>query len=157
VFLILPTETLLQHAEFKALGPDPLVSADYEVEFPTRIRRASGRTVAAALLDQEIIAGVGNPLKCEILFATGLAPTTRVGDLLSSHVERLVAAASNIYRDAATAARRNEPFDYAVYDRAGEPCPKCGADIAVTRSAEETWFCPTCQPPLPTLFSPQSP
>jgi endonuclease VIII len=158
VFLILPTEILLNHADLKTLGPDPLVSPDYPVEFPQRLRRAAGRTVAAALLDQDIVAGLGNPLKCEILFAARLAPATRVGDLLASQIDNLAQLTAKIYRDATAAARRNENFDYAVYDRAGDPCPRCGNDISLDRSAgdHQTWFCPVCQKPPenPTLFTP---
>ena len=151
LFLILPTEILMNHAELKNLGPDPLISTDYEIEFPQRLRRAAGRTVAAALLDQDIVAGLGNPLKCEVLFAAGIAPGMRVGSLLASGVDNLTKIVAKIYTDAVAVARRHEEYDYAVYDRAGEPCPRCGADIAVDRSAGDshhTWYCPQCQKPV---------
>lgn len=152
-FLILPTENLYQHAELRSLGPDPITSPDYTVEFPQRLRQAAGRTLASALLDQEIVAGLGNPLKCEALFAIGAAPGMKVGTLLSSHVEHLCRRLSALLKDAYRAARQGESYDYAVYDRAGEPCPRCGSDIAVERSGadgHETWFCPVCQKPQET-------
>lgn len=150
VFLILPTETLFDHAELSSLGPDPLVSSDYEVEFPQRLKRAVGRTLASALLDQDIVAGVGNPLKCEVLFAAGIAPATRVGALLASGIDQVSQTVARIYAQAVSAARKGHTFDFSVYDRAGEPCPRCGGDIAVDRSAGDnhhTWFCPDCQRP----------
>ena len=150
VFLTLPTETLLSHADLRTLGPDPLTSADYLVEFPQRLRRATNRTVAAALLDQDIVAGLGNPLKCEVLFSAGMAPATRVGALLASGVDQVCRSVADVYAHAVAAARLGEDPEFAVYDRAGEPCPRCGSDIAVDRSAGDghhSWFCPVCQKP----------
>ena len=157
-FLTLTTEHLFTHADLKELGPDPMTSADYAIEFPQRLRRAAARTVGAALTDQHIVAGLGNPLKCEVLFAAGLGGGARVASLLASQVDRLVDITAGLYRDVYSAARRNTPFDYAVYDREGQPCPRCGGDIAVDRTsgnAYPTWFCPLCQKPaeVRTLFT----
>lgn len=157
-FLILPTEHLFSHADLRDVGPDPITSVEYGVEFAQRFRRAAGRGVGAALIDQHIVAGLGNPLKCEVLFAAGLSPGARVGSLLASQVDRLVDITAGLYRDAYAAARRDTAFDYAVYDRQGQPCPRCGIDIAVDRTsgnAHATWYCPACQKPaeVRTLFT----
>src|SRR6185312_13712621 len=84
IFYILPTDKVRAHPEIKALGPDPLASATFYEDFPYRMRQNPGRTVAAALLDQEVIAGLGNMLKCETLYAMRFAPSVRVAALLAS-------------------------------------------------------------------------
>src|SRR4051794_27706723 len=59
IFYILPTDKVRTHPEIKALGPDPLSTSTFYEDFPYRLRQNPGRTVAAALLDQEVIAGLG--------------------------------------------------------------------------------------------------
>jgi endonuclease-8 len=155
LFLTLPTSGLWQHPDLADLGPDPLAaeSADVFVElFLARLRPAAGRTLAAALLDQSIVAGVGNPLKCELLFRVGLAPATRVGELYASQLDLV---ARTLYRMMRLAG--GEGATPHVYDRAGEACGRCHQPIAVDRSGADgrwSWHCPNCQKPQrgPTLF-----
>jgi len=153
LFYILPTATIWRHAEFQPLGPDPL-SAHFVAEyFLARLRAATGRPLAAALLDQTIVAGIGNQMKCEILFEAKLAPATRISDLFSSEMDALggavVRTMKRFYQFHASqleGGRENRSF--AVYDRAGEPCIECGGAIEVDRSAGDghfTWYCPACQ------------
>jgi endonuclease-8 len=166
IFYILPTERVRAHPEIRVLGPDPLSTTTFYDDFPYRLRQFPTRTVAAALLDQETIAGLGNTLKCEILYAMRFAPSLRVRTLLASQVDSL---AQHIVALAATAtnfATKGEPFPYKIYDRAGLPCSTCGTEIGVDRSGQDghlTWYCPTCQtfaeppmpppPPPPSLFT----
>ena len=157
-FLIMPTESLLTHAALRALGPDPLITPTFDIDFPHRLRRAASRTLAAALVDQDIVAGLGPALRSEILFAAGLAPSARVATLLASDIDALTRIVAKTYADATAAARRHQPVDYAVFDRPGQPCPRCGTDIAEDHTgsdAQPLWFCPACQKirETPGLFS----
>ena len=92
LFLILPTDTLHQHPELSTLGPDPLLGPNFADLFAPRLRQAAPRTLASALLDQEILAGLGNALKCELLFELSIAPPTRIATLLASQLDQIAAA-----------------------------------------------------------------
>lgn len=157
IFYILPTERVRAHPEIRVLGPDPLSTTTFYDDFPYRLRQFPTRTVAAALLDQETVAGLGNTLKCEILFAMRFAPGLRVGALLASQIDHLAGSIVGIAATATNYATRAEPFPYRVYDRVGLPCTACGAEITVDRSGQDghlTWYCPACQlmGEEPTLF-----
>jgi endonuclease-8 len=157
IFYILPTAKVWAHPEVQAMGPDPLATATFHDEFPYRLRQAPQRTVAAALLDQETVAGIGNMLKCEILYATRLWPGVKVANLLASQIDFLAGTTVGIVATAATFASKSQPFPYRVYDRAGLPCGICGNEIAVDRCGQDahlTWYCKLCQTvgKEPTLF-----
>jgi formamidopyrimidine-DNA glycosylase len=151
LFLISPTDNVINTSGLKGAGPDPLQRPFAVDDFLQRLRQATTRTVAAGLLDQRIVSGVGNPLKCEILFAARMGPDTRIASLYASDLEKLAHTVDDV------AMRVYEHFTgsvpqaqlYRVYDRAGEPCVVCGAEIAVDRSGSDahwTWYCPACQP-----------
>jgi endonuclease VIII len=147
-FYIVPTEKVRQHPEIRVLGPDPLSSAAFYEEFPYRLRQNPGRTVAAALLDQEIVAGLGNMLKCEILYEMKWTPSVRVGALYASQVEALAKTIVGLTAMATTFAVKGEAYPYQVYDRAGMTCGICRGEIAVDRTGQDnhlTWYCPKCQ------------
>jgi formamidopyrimidine-DNA glycosylase len=157
IFYIVPTEKVRDHPDIRALGPDPLSTVTFYDEFPYRLRQNPGRTVAAALLDQEVVAGLGNVLKCEILYAMRLAPSVRVGALYASQVDHLAGTIVGLAATATTFAEKGQAYPYRVFDRAGMPCGVCRGEIAVDRSGQDghlTWYCPTCQPAgeEPTLF-----
>src|SRR4051812_2047251 len=137
LFYILPTEKVRQHPDIKSLGPDPLASSTFYDEFPYRLRQNPGRTLATALLDQDVVAGLGNSLKCEILFAMRLAPTLRVGSMLASQIDQLAATIVGVAATATTFATQNQPYPYRVFDRAGMACGNCNAPIAVDRSGQD--------------------
>jgi endonuclease-8 len=157
IFYILPTDKVWSHPEVRVMGPDPIATATFHDDFPCRLRQQPNRTVAAALLDQEIVAGLGNMLKCEILFAIRFAPSVRVAVLLASQIDHLAGTIVGIVATATMVATKGQLFPYRVYDRAGLPCTICGTEIAVDRSGQDahlTWYCPKCQPvgTEPTLF-----
>lgn len=158
-FYILPTASVWSHPEMRSLGPDPIATPTFLDDFPYRLRKTPQRTVAAALLDQEVVAGLGNMLKCEILFASRLAAGARVGGLLASEIDRVAHKVVTIVVTATDFAAKNQPFPYRVFDRVGLPCAFCGTEIAVDRSGQDghlTWYCPNCQstgrPEEPLLF-----
>jgi endonuclease-8 len=157
-FYILPTNKVWSHPEIHVLGPDPIGSPAFHDEFTYRLRQHPARTVANCLLDQEIVAGLGNALKCEILFTTRFSPAARIGTLLASQIDRLASSIIAQVATATTFAGKGMPFPYRVYDRAGLPCSVCTAEIAVDRTGQDahlTWYCPTCQPigQEPNLFN----
>ncbi|GAA5143178.1 Fpg/Nei family DNA glycosylase [Nocardioides marinquilinus] len=139
------------------LGPDPL-RADWDAaEAARRLRADPGRPFVSALLDQRLVAGLGNLWVNELAFLTGVSPWTPIGDV---DVDALLARAATALHHSATVpgayqvttglSRRGE--DHWVAGRQRRPCLRCGT---VVRMADEipndpdhrrTWWCPTCQP-----------
>ena len=149
---LLPTaeeEAMLGH-----LGPD-LLGADWdEAEAVRRIGAHPEASIAAALLDQRNLAGVGNLYKAETLFLRGLWPWTpvaRVPDLAGvvGLAQKLVASNRGRWSQTTTGSLRRGETSY-VYGRRAQPCRRCGTAI---RKAEQedrvTYWCPRCQPELP--------
>jgi formamidopyrimidine-DNA glycosylase len=154
--------TTAQHvdelAPLRHLGVDPLnggLAGDYLFGFT----RASRRRIRDLLLDQEIIAGLGNIYANEALFLTGVKPTTRSHRLTRSQVERLAQRIPELlkqairwcgtsfsdYRDADD--RRGSFQEHLrVYDRQGEACRVCANTIKrVALGNRSAFYCPTCQ------------
>jgi len=139
------------------LGPDPL-RADWDpAEAVARLGAEPDRTLAAALLDQRSMAGLGNLWVNELCFLRGASPWTLVGEVDLSAV---VALAARALRHSAlvpgayqvTTGRNRRGEDHWVAGRAGLPCRRCGTPILVTAEVpgdpdrRRTWWCPRCQP-----------
>jgi formamidopyrimidine-DNA glycosylase len=140
------------------LGAEPLAR-----EFTTRTltQRLAGRRapVKSALLDQRVVAGLGNIYADEALWRARIHPLRPAGELDPDEVKTLRAAVrraleagiarqGTTLRDYRTAAgeRGRMQHELKVYGRAGEPCERCGTPIGKTRVAGRgTWFCPACQ------------
>jgi formamidopyrimidine-DNA glycosylase len=115
--------------------------------------------VKGLLLDQSVVAGLGNIYVDEVLFAAGVHPTRRAGTLTLEEIQKIHAAARDILRRAIEL--RGTTFDsyhdafgetgkfqhqLKVFTRAGEPCPECGTEIIKSRVAGRgTHACPSCQ------------
>jgi len=160
---LLPLDAMASHPLFKDLGAEPLsdaLSPAYLME------RASGKAqgLKAFLLDQRVIAGLGNIYACEALFRAGLPPDAEAGALAKGRrgaaaakrlcdaikavlADALLAGGSSIrdYRNADGAGGLfQEKFD--VYGRAGQPCHRCGSSIErKVQQGRSTFFCPRCQ------------
>lgn len=143
------------------LGPDPL-RPDADVE-QVRSRLARSRTpLGAALMDQSVLAGVGNAYRAEILYRHRLDPfqlasalTAEGFDALWRDLVTLMRAGVKANRIVTTLREHRErsrgPASdadrYYVYRRAGLPCRVCGTEVAVTEVAtRRLYWCPTCQP-----------
>ncbi len=155
----LPNQVALDEL-WQPLGPDALsVTADglHEALSGTR------RLVKAALLDQSLVAGVGNIYADEALFAAGISPRRRADTLTPAETARLAAALREVL-DHAVAHGGSTLRDYVtpggdagsyqarhlVYGHAGEPCPRCGGTLtSATLAGRTTVWCPTCQPTRP--------
>jgi len=165
--LALPTLELMPTADETRvrdrLGPDPLRD-DWDLdEAVRRIEAAPDRPLAAALLDQRNLAGLGNLWVNETCFLRGHSPWTPVADVDVAATVRLAAKMLRYGAFGPTPAQVttgvNRPgHEHWVYGRAHEPCRRCGTPIRhagdVARDAERrhTWWCPHCQPgPLDTV------
>jgi endonuclease-8 len=101
------------------------------------------RAIGDVLLDQRVVAGIGNIWKCESLFAAGIDPRARTGSLTHDKLAQLYAAA----HDLMTASVRGDRGAYRVYLQ--HQCTVCGSAIESARLGEPprwTWWCPRCQP-----------
>ncbi|MGE0814277.1 MAG: DNA-formamidopyrimidine glycosylase family protein [Vicinamibacterales bacterium] len=144
-------------AAIAALGPDLVDPALDPGAAAARILASGARPIAAVLLDQRVVAGLGNVLRSEVLFLEGVAPDRAASTLPPEAVARLVArGARELRRNAApTAARRLTTGRLSpdealwVYQRTGRPCRRCGEPI---RSGPDgpggrrVYWCPRCQP-----------
>jgi formamidopyrimidine-DNA glycosylase len=142
--------------ELACLGPEPLEIA--LADFANLLRKRKGRT-KSLLLNQRIIAGIGNIYADEIFFDSRIHPETSVAALSKKNIERLwestrkvlalaVEAKGSSLRDYVDAEGRSGSFQFShkVYDREGEPCTNCGRPIRrITVGGRSTYFCPRCQ------------
>ena len=151
-------ERVDDHPLISRLGPDPF-SEDFSVEYLTG---AFGRkaTIKGLLLDQSVVAGLGNIYVDEVLFATGVHPTRKANTLSREEVRTIYAATRDIlgraiqlrgttfdsYHDAFGEGGKFQ-YQLKVFARAGEPCPVCSTQIVKLRVAGRgTYVCPMCQP-----------
>ncbi|HEX4186834.1 MAG TPA: DNA-formamidopyrimidine glycosylase family protein [Solirubrobacteraceae bacterium] len=131
----------------RALGPDVL-GEDFDMTaFLARLRRDDRtRPIGDALLDQRTLAGVGNLWKAEVCFATGIDPWRPLDAVSDAEAVALATTARELMRQPARDGFSARPR--AVYGRAGQPCPRCGAIIRRRGQWEDnrsTYWCPGCQ------------
>jgi formamidopyrimidine-DNA glycosylase len=140
------------------LGPEPLGSEFSSQYFIDRLHR-SKRQIKAAILDQAVVAGIGNIYADESLFLSGIQPNTNTSDLSEPKIKALRLAIIKVLQDSIEAGGttfsnylnvQGTNGNYAglawVYNRQGEPCRQCGTIIIKTRAAGRgTHYCPSCQ------------
>jgi endonuclease-8 len=141
---VLRAEALRRDPVLARLGPD-ILGPDFDVErIANSLAGAADRGLGDALLDQHLVAGIGNIFKSEACFAAHLDPWQKVGDLLNEQLRHVVQAAHDLMREAVDDGRQ----DRAVYKRAGRPCPRCGTPIRSRGQGDAnrtTYWCPSCQ------------
>lgn len=128
------------------LGPDILAPDFDAAPVVDSLLSARERSVGDALLDQALVAGIGNIFKSEACFAARQDPWQSMADLSEGRLRRVVQAAHELMRDAVDHGRRPS----AVYRRAGRPCPSCATPIASRGQGDAnriTYWCPVCQAP----------
>ena len=153
-------DELERHPLLAGIGPEPLDDGFTGAALAARL--AGKRTpIKAALLDQRVVAGLGNIYVCESLFHAGLSPRRMASTVRRRRAGRLVAAVREVLH-AAIEAGGSSLRDYvqpsghlgyfqhrfAVYNRAGEPCPGCDCGGAIRRIAQagrSTFYCPRRQ------------
>ena len=150
-----------RHPALTSLGPD-LLRPDFE---PTlafdRFRARPEAEIAEALLDQRIMAGVGNVFKSEILFIEQVNPWTRVSAIAPEQLRSIIATAQRLLLMNKTPGRPQRITTRGdgaargaslwVYGRLNRPCARCGTPIRVLRQGtlnRPTYWCPRCQPAL---------
>lgn len=123
------------------LGPDIMADPPDLDAMVARMRRGDPhRELGDVLLDQRLVAGIGNLWRAEALYAAGVSPWTPLARLDDVALRRLLETASGAMR-----AGRSERM---VYRRAGLPCRRCGTPIAARRqgdAARTAYWCPSCQ------------
>ncbi len=140
------------------LGPDPF-SADFSVEYLVRQLKNRQRSIKTALLDQALVAGVGNIYADEALFLSGIRPETLCADLQVDQISRIrtsiiqvlqasIEAGGTTFSDFLNVQGVNGNYGGVawVYGRTGEPCRVCGTSIQRFKLAgRSSHFCPKCQ------------
>lgn len=128
------------------LGPDLLADETEVAAVVERMRRGDqSRLVGEALLDQRVVAGIGNMWLAEMLWAARLSPWSSVADVTDDDLTEALELARRRMR--ASVAGERPPR--AVYRRAGRGCPRCGAPIESRGLGEQnrtSYWCPACQP-----------
>ena len=155
---LVPTQSLAGWPPFAAMGPEPL-GEDFDGAYLQRALAGRAAPVKALLLDQRIVAGLGNIYVCDALNLAGIAPRRAGGRIGRPRLDRLVESVKLVLR-AAIAAGGSSLRDYVqpngelgyfssdwrVYGREGKSCPACGATIRRrVDSGRSTFHCPSCQ------------
>lgn len=161
---LLETRALPVHPVLSRQGPD-LVDPDVDLEEAVARLRASPKGIAEAVLDQGVVAGLGNVYRSEVLFLAGQDPFVAAADVPAGRAREVLAMAHGLLRantggggrvtmaDASGAPPDASPAGSRVrsrwaYRRAGRPCRRCGTPIrsaALGRPPRRLYWCPTCQ------------
>ena len=155
-----PTSAAEDHWLLRDLGPEPLGNAFHEDYLVARLR-GRNTPVKAALLDQRIVAGLGNIYVCEALYRAGISPVRKAGRIGEARVRALVPIIRDVLSEAIEAGgsslRDYRQADgelgyfqhtFRAYDREGQSCrtPGCGGTIArIVQSDRSSFYCPRCQ------------
>lgn len=157
---LLPTVTADEHKLLSVLGPEPLGN-DFHEQHLIESFKGKNTPVKSALLDQGIVAGLGNIYVCEALYRAGVSPRRKAGQISAARVASLVPIIRQVLQDAIEAGGSSlrdfrqadgelgyfqHRFD--VYGREGQPCRTdgCGAVIRrITQSGRSSFYCAQCQ------------
>jgi formamidopyrimidine-DNA glycosylase len=148
----------LQHKLLNHLGPEPL-GDELNGDYLFKQSRKRTQSVKTFIMDSRIVVGVGNIYANEILFAAGIHPKRKAGNISKPRYEKLAAAIKHVLQQAlakgGTTLRdfvngKGEPGyfrpELKVYDRSGEPCVNCKSIIKVIRTGQRsTFYCSNCQ------------
>jgi formamidopyrimidine-DNA glycosylase len=146
------------HPLLRALGPEPLGN-DFNGPALAAALKGKRTPIKAALLDQQVVAGLGNIYVCEALFFAGLSPRRLAYTVQGNRSETLAAAVRQVLTraiDAGGSSLRDYvqvngelgyfQHEWAVYGREGEPCRSCGAAVKrLVQSGRSTFYCGGCQ------------
>jgi formamidopyrimidine-DNA glycosylase len=156
----LKTDAVANDSFVASLGPEPLDTNFTAQDFASCLPRSSKRSVKSVLLDQSVIAGIGNIYADESLFLAGIMPDRLTNSLNDEEVSRLYVAIRNCLEQSIadggstmkdyvdSEGLRGEYLDLHAYvfNRTGQPCRKCGSIIGKTKVAGRgTHYCQNCQ------------
>jgi formamidopyrimidine-DNA glycosylase len=156
---LLPTAEVPNIDFMKKVGPEPLAADFTAAQFAERFQRRPNTTIKAALLDQTVVAGVGNIYADESLWGARIHPSTLVKNVSRAKFSRLFTelqyvlnlsiqkGGSSDKNYVNAEGKRGSYLSFArVFRREGQPCPRCGTTIIKTRVAGRgTHLCPHCQ------------
>lgn len=148
---------LVRQRDLRKIGPDLLDESFDAVEAFRRIRERADSEIANVILNQRVIAGIGNVFKSETLFLCGAHPFAKVQDLSDETIEKLVETNRRLLRynveenraGRETTGSMDRQQKLWVYSRGGEPCRRCTTPIEYAKQgldARGTYWCPRCQP-----------
>jgi len=155
---LVPAKDLDNHRLLRDLGPEPLGNEFNGIVLSNALR--GRRTpIKSALLDQKVVAGLGNIYVCEALFRTGISPRRLAASVAGRRAERLVPAIRDVLtqaiakggstlRDYVQASGELGYFqhEFAAYGREGEPCIECRQPIKrLVQAGRSTFYCSRCQ------------
>ena len=157
---LMATATAEAHPLLAKLGPEPLGNS-FDETYLTEALKGRNTPIKSALLDQRIIAGLGNIYVCETLYRAGISPKRRADMISAPRAARLVPIIREVLGDAILAGgsslrdfRQADgelgyfQHNFDVYDREGEPCRRTGCTGHITRvvqSGRSSFYCPLCQ------------
>ena len=155
---LIASDALEAHPYFARMGPEPLGNA-FDANHLATMFAGKSQSVKATLLDQRIVAGLGNIYVCEALYRSGISPMRAAGRIARPRLNGLVSVIRDVLNEAIEAGG-STLRDYAatdgalgyfqhrfrVYGRAGETCLTCGATITrIVQAGRSTFYCPRCQ------------
>jgi endonuclease-8 len=142
---VAPTARLRRDPQLTRLGPD-ILAEEFDLEAVAGAMRAdSSRTLGDALLDQHLVAGIGNIFKSEACFAAKVDPWRPLGDLSDEELRAVLSAAREQMLAAVETGGRHR---FQVYKRRQGPCPSCRGPISSRGQGDAnrtTYWCPRCQ------------
>ncbi len=154
------TKTLEDHWLLEKLGPEPLGN-QFDEDYLLERLKSRNTPIKSALLDQRIVAGLGNIYVCEVLYRTGISPVCKSGKLSSVRVRSLVPAIREVLQEAIEAGgstlrdhRQTSgelgyfQHSFQVYNREDKPCETrdCSCIIKrIVQSGRSSFYCPQCQ------------
>jgi endonuclease VIII len=135
----------LSNRATRRLGPDILAeAADFERMLANLRREHPGRELGDALLDQRLVAGIGNLWKAEALWHARVSPWRPLGELTDEELQNGLGEAARLMRGSIETGSKER----AVYRRAGRPCPRCRTAIRSRGQGDDNrtaYWCPSCQ------------
>ncbi len=141
---VAPTARLRRDPQLVRLGPD-ILAEQFDVDAVVAPMRADPtRGLGDALLDQHLVAGIGNIFKSEACFAARIDPWRRIGDLSDEELRSVLTAARDLMREAVESGRH----PHKVYRRRQGACPRCRGRISSRGQGDDnrtTYWCPRCQ------------
>jgi formamidopyrimidine-DNA glycosylase len=160
---LFPTDADADHPRLRGLGPEPLSQA-FDASYLSKVLSGRHTSIKAALLDQAVVAGLGNIYVSEALYGARISPRRSAHTIPGERAARLVQAITRVLKKAIAAGGSSlrdhvQPngelgyFQHAwcVYGRAGEPCPECPGPPAcrgiaqIVQAGRSTFYCPRLQ------------
>ena len=157
---LMATEMVDDHWLLRDIGPEPLGNAFDETYLVARLK-GRNTPIKSALLDQKVIAGLGNIYVCEVLYRAGIDPSRKAGRIANARIAALVPIIREVLNEAIMAGgsslkdyRQTDgelgyfQHDFRVYGREGQACatPGCTGTIhRIAQSGRSSFYCPQCQ------------